>query len=338
MFILFTIQSYLSISQWIRFWVHSLTHILDPWLITTLCAINLLQLKSDFEPKLLSLSSFLAPLQKPPFIPKSPQTHPSAVSAVHDGYILNKSVIRSPLSGHLLTKCMQHAIEAKGTQVHPRYAFKRRETAPGQFEVDHLDFPGTTDSYKAFQVESICQDIKHTICRVSDTPFDPEENANIPTVSYELPDGQEIHVGADRFTVPEILFNPSLLSAFGDIGKTWIKHAGGVDTMVGLSASVTDSINRCDVDVRRELYNGIVLTGGTSLFASLRDRLEKELTESAPTMMKVKVVAPINAIERRYSVWIGGSILSSLGTFQQMWMSKAEYKEHGAGLIHKKAP
>ena len=46
---------------------------------------------------------------------------------------------------------------------------------------------------------------------------------------------------------------------------------------------------RCDVDVRRELYSGVVLTGGTAGFSTLRDRLERELTELAPQMAKVKV-------------------------------------------------
>ena len=49
--------------------------------------------------------------------------------------------------------------------------------------------------------------------------------------------------------------------------------------------------------------------------------------------MKVKVVAPQ---ERKFLVWIGGSILSSLSTFQTMWITKAEYEEHGAGIVHKK--
>lgn len=259
------------------------------------------------------------------------------MAAVHDGYVLNKSIVRSPLAGHLLTRCLQQVIESKGTQVHPRYAFRRTETAPGKFKVDYEDKPGTTASYRAYQVEAICQDVKHTLCRVSDTPFDPEENASIPTVSYELPDGQEIHVGAARFAVPEVLFNPALLSGFGDVGAG-VKPVGGADSLAGLPACVSECIGRCDVDVRRELYSGIVLTGGTALFGTLRDRLEKELSEVAPNMVKVKVVAPANAVERRYSTWIGGSILSSLGTFQQMWMSKEEYKEYGAGLIHKKAP
>ena len=259
------------------------------------------------------------------------------MAAVHDGYVLKKSIIRSPLAGHLLTRCMQTAIEAKGTTVHPRYAFRRTETAPGKFAVDLDAKIKAASSYRAYHVESICQDVKHTICRLSDTPFDPDENANIPTVSYELPDGQEIQVGAARFAVPEIMFNPGLLSGFGEVGAG-VKPLGGADTLAGLPACIAEAIGRCDVDVRRELYNGIVLTGGTSLFASLRDRLEKELTDAAPSMMRVKVTAPANTVERRYSTWIGGSILSSLGTFQQMWMSKAEYKEHGAGLIHKKAP
>lgn len=52
----------------------------------------------------------------------------------------------------------------------------------------------------------------------------------------------------------------------------------------------------------------------------------------------MKVIAPANPTERRFSTWIGGSILASLGSFHQMWMSKAEYSEHGASLIHRKAP
>ena len=43
------------------------------------------------------------------------------------------------------------------------------------------------------------------------------------------------------------------------------------------------------MDVRRELYGGVVLTGGTALFGTMRDRLEKELAEVAPAMAKVTV-------------------------------------------------
>lgn len=261
---------------------------------------------------------------------------PCAVSAVHDGYVLKKSIIKSPIGGHILTKCMQHTIEDKGITIKPRYSFKKVDSG-GVISIEDVDCSKITDSFRAYHVDAICQDAKHAVCRqLSDNPFNPDENANIPNVTYELPDGQEIHIGPQRFSIPELLFNPSLSNGFGDVGKE-ISNIEGIDKM-GLPQVVTDCIGKCDIDVRRELFNSIVLTGGTSLFASLQKRLEDEVTNMAPSMMKVRVTSPSNAIEKRYSTWIGGSILASLGTFQQMWMSKSEYKEYGAGLIHKKAP
>ena len=57
------------------------------------------------------------------------------------------------------------------------------------------------------------------------------------------------------------------------------------------------------------------------------------MTALAPSTMKIKIVAPP---ERKYSVWIGGSILASLSTFQQMWISKQEYDESGPSIVHRK--
>ena len=92
------------------------------------------------------------------------------------------------------------------------------------------------------------------------------------------------------------------------------------------------------MDARKDLFGGVVVAGGGSLFAGLRERLESELHDRAPTNVRVKVTASVNTVERKFSTWIGGSILASLGSFQQMWLSKAEYEEHGAGLIHKRCP
>ncbi|KAG0289413.1 actin [Linnemannia gamsii] len=76
-----------------------------------------------------------------------------------------------------------------------------------------------------------------------------------------------------------------------------------------------------DVDIRRDLYGNIVMSGGTTMYPGIADRMQKEITTLAPSSMKVKIVAPP---ERKYSVWIGGSILASLSTFQQMWISKMD--------------
>ena len=89
----------------------------------------------------------------------------------------------------------------------------------------------------------------------------------------------------------------------------------------------------CDVDIRADLYKNIVLSGGTTMYEGIADRLTKELVALSPPTMEIKVVAPP---ERKYSVWIGGSILASLSTFQQMWISKEEYDEAGPGIVHRK--
>jgi actin-like protein 6A len=144
-------------------------------------------------------------------------------------------------------------------------------------------------------------------------------------------------VGADRLRVPELLLQPGLLAGYPGAEGAAAK-AGGPSPPLSLVAAVLEAASTLDVDVRREVLPGVVLTGGTSLLAGLRERLERGLIEAAPQAAKIKVVAPTNPVERRFSSWIGGSILSSLGSFHQMWMSKREYEEHGASLIHRKAP
>ena len=263
----------------------------------------------------------------------------SVAAAVHDGYLLEKSVSRSRVGGQLLTECMQKCVEGKGIKVKPRYTFKRVESKQnkGSFDVKELeDYKGnTTESYHKWSVEQIVSDLKETVCRVSENTFNEEEHANIPTVNYELPDGTEVHIGSDRFKVPEVLFNPGLVSTFPDAQT--ISNMGSMP-LQSVTSLVMESIAKVDVDVRKELYSGIILAGGTSMVPNIRERLEREGLEQAPGQARVKVIASQNVMERKFGVWIGGSILASLGSFQQCWMSKQEYEEKGAALIHMKAP
>ncbi len=97
----------------------------------------------------------------------------NTVAAVHDGYVLNKTIHRAPLGGHLLTRCMLASVHDKGdVAVRPRYAFSRKELAPGQFEVEDLSFPKTPESFRLYQLEQIGADMKENVCRVSDNVFD----------------------------------------------------------------------------------------------------------------------------------------------------------------------
>merc|ERR1711972_235270 len=81
------------------------------------------------------------------------------------------------------------------------------------------------------------------------------------------------------------------------------------------------------------LIGNIVMSGGTTMFPGIADRMKKEVTALAPNSMSIKIVAPP---ERKYSVWIGGSILASLSTFEDMWITKAEYDESGPAIVHRK--
>lgn len=93
--------------------------------------------------------------------------------------------------------------------------------------------------------------------------------------------------------------------------------------MPGLHEICYHSVAKCDIDIRRELFSNIVMSGGTTMYPGIPERLSKELTAMVPPAMKIKVIAPA---ERKFLVWIGGSILSSLSTFQTNWITKQEYQ------------
>ncbi|XP_012463097.1 actin-related protein 4 [Gossypium raimondii] len=258
----------------------------------------------------------------------------TTVAPVHDGYVLQKAVSSSPIGGEFLTDCLMKSLESKGIVIKPRYSFKRKEIQPGVFQTVDVDFPHTTESYRLYSQRVIASDIKECVCRAPDTPYDESAYSNIPMTPYELPDGQTIEIGADRFKIPDILFNPPLAQTIPGMDN----FAEISPSVRGLPQMVIESINRCDVDIRKELFGSILLAGGTASMQQLKERLEKDLLEESPQAARVKVLASGNATERRFSVWIGGSILASLGSFQQMWFSKSEYEEHGASYIQRKCP
>uniref|UniRef100_A0A8B9HGG2 Actin-like 6B n=1 Tax=Astyanax mexicanus TaxID=7994 RepID=A0A8B9HGG2_ASTMX len=254
-------------------------------------------------------------------------THTTAIP-VHDGYVLQQGIVKSPLAGDFITMQCREMFQEMNIDIIPQYMIASKEPVregapPDWTKKDKL--PPVTKSWHTYMCN--VREGRHTHTHTQAIIFKLEQvAAQMPTLHYEMPSGFNADYGAERLRIPEGLFDPSN-----------VKGLSG-NTMLGMGHVVTTSIGMCDIDIRPGLYGSVIVTGGNTLLQGFTERLNRELSQKAPPSMRLKLIASNSSIERRFSPWIGGSILASLGTFQQMWISKQEYDEGGKQSVERKCP
>lgn len=242
----------------------------------------------------------------------------------------------------------------------PKYELKNNNTIPTSSSL--------SQSFLEFQNEKIYHNFKE-ILEVPEKNSSSGTTTTTTTTTnkdssrlFELPTGQSIVI--DRFKIAESIFDPTIykftnskLSFPPNNGEISITQANEYRPLKrvrkndddeeedsnqstpkpevnirGISQLISHTLSNIDIDLRASLANNIIVTGGVSLISQLTERLYLELSNNNPGL-KIRLHAVGNTTERINQAWIGGSVLASLGTFHQMWVTKEEYNEVGVDRI-----
>jgi len=158
--------------------------------------------------------------------------------------------------------------------------------------------------------------MKEETCYLTRTAIADDSAEKDSKTQYTLPDGQTVNLSTERFQAPNVLFDPSLIGS---------EEPGAADILV-------NAIMKSDIDLRSTLFSQVVLAGGSTLCPGFGDRMLHEVRSRSPSHTKIRISAPP---ERMNSTFVGGSILASLATFKSMWVSRAEFEEHGSVILHR---
>ncbi|KAE9399051.1 Actin/actin-like protein [Gymnopus androsaceus JB14] len=190
---------------------------------------------------------------------------------------------------------------------------------PPRYTLREDRLPGVTASWREWYESREVDEWLQSVGGIPDQGWNDQIIQHRQPKQYKFPTGYNTWFGPERFMAGEVYFthSPQLMASAPNIAKP-------------IPGLILDSLRACDPELRQVLISNVVLTGGASMFSGLSDRLATELGRQFPHF---KIHAPGNPIERRYGGWLGGSILASLGTFHQLWISREEWQEHGKAIV-----
>lgn len=281
----------------------------------------------------------------------------SGVSAapVLEGVLVKDTLLRSNVGGATVSAALKNQLASSGHQVKPLWSFRRagshrNREGEGGLAIEAVLYPDVTKSHEQFAVSRLLEEVKAGLCRVHDNQRGTQVRAFVAETEWELPDGNVVRMGSERFEaaectllgrLPHVESGPEIESRISFVQQLVRKEGAAVDFpsgsmakySVGVDGLVLDAVRMCDSSTHRDMYAGVCLTGGTSDLNGLYERISTGLAE---TYHKVRVLAATGSMERKYCSWTGGSILGTFSEFQKQWMSRTDYDEAGASLVHRR--
>lgn len=230
------------------------------------------------------------------------------VVPVYEGFTLPHAITRMDIAGRDVTRHLQLLLRRAGYNF--QTSAEREVVREIKEKLCYVAFNPTKE--EQLEAEKSALAVKDMITKSKSTTTSGDD-----TSAYYLPDGTLLNIGPEKFRAPEVLFRPEIIGS----------EARGVHECL------VQAIMKSDMDLRKTLFSQIILSGGSTLFPGFGDRLLAEVRKKAPKDIKIRISAPPTRI---YSTWIGGSILASLATFKNMWITKSEYEEYGASILHRK--
>lgn len=257
------------------------------------------------------------------------------VVPVYESFTLPHAITRMDIAGRDVTNHLQLLLRRAGH--HFQTSAEREIVREIKEKLCYVAFnPAKEEQLEAEKAALAAKDVLAKDKAVGAAPADDSSayylpdgtllNVRLPSISAAMAFCSSLltvvcstqQIGPEKFRAPEILFRPELIGSEG----------------LGVHECLVQAIMKSDMDLRKTLFSQIILSGGSTMFPGFGDRLLAEVRKKAPKDIKIRISAPPT---RLYSTWIGGSILASLATFKNMWITKAEYEEYGPAVLHRRA-
>ena len=197
---------------------------------------------------------------------------------VFDGYVVKNAIVRSSVGSEFVAKLCKRYLTSQNIEIVPSYMVASKETVaknqPPKW-TKKANLPFVTSSWHLHMENELLQDFQASVLQILDEPFTKEAVDGVPFTPYEFPTGFNREFGDERYTIGEVLFNPSF------------DKSRSQEITQNMSDILYKSVGMCDIDTRAALYGSVVVSGGNTLLTGFNDRLSADVTKKIPPVIRI---------------------------------------------------